>query len=105
MQRLGHIGAAVVDDDLLRLFRDRHSQTVVKAHLLQIGPQKALIYIQVEEAGLDHFHLGKHIRACAFIFRRKSFCHIIRDHKGRLMITLCTCHGTVALIFAEVGAV
>ena len=52
MQGLCHIGAAVVDDDLFRLFRKGHSQTLVLTHLLQVGLQKALVHIQIQEAGL-----------------------------------------------------
>ena len=105
MQGLGHIGTAVVDDDLLRLFRKRHAETIVRAHLLQVRLQKALFHIQIQETGLDDLHLGKYRGTCAVIFGREGPGNVVSDHKGRFAVALCTCHGTVALIFAEVRAV
>ena len=57
MQRLGHIGSAVVDDDLFRLFGKRHAEPAVGFHFVQIRLEETFLDIQVQKAGLYDFRL------------------------------------------------
>ncbi len=98
MQRLGHIRSAIVEHHHFAGFRMRHAEFVALLHLLQIIPQELLAYIQVDKARLYNRHILKYRRI------RKLCRHIIRNHKGRLVILLGSGHCAVALVFRKVRA-
>ncbi len=97
VERFGHIGAAVVQDDGLRLLRQGHAEPLVLLHALQIIADEVPAEPEVEESRSDHRHLGETGLALQLLSDR------LGDVQGRRMVPLGTGHGTVALIFTEVG--
>ena len=99
MKRLGHIGSAVVNDDLLRRICLGHSKPLVSSHLCQVSGKKFRGQLQVQEARADCVHTLKSIASV------KHVRNILRDLQRSLMILFCPRHRTVALVFTQVRTV
>ena len=61
MQRFCHVGAAVVDNDLLGMFGLLQTEFFICLHALLIGEQKCLTDLQVQESGGYCHHFGKYL--------------------------------------------
>ena len=61
MQGLGHIGAAVIQDDPGRSLLRGHAETVRVFHLHQISGQEGFPYLQIDETGTYHLYRGEHL--------------------------------------------
>ena len=96
---LGHIGAAVVDDNGAGLSLRLQAEAVASGHPIQVGGDIIRGQLQIQEAGLDGVHGGKG-RAAAQLFGH-GLGNLDRGPVGGLGGG----HGAVALIFSEVGPV
>ena len=96
---LGHVGAAVIDDDGLRFFGRADPEPFPAPHPLQVIRQECPGKLHIDKAGIHCSDLLKHL------VPRKLPHHVVRDPDGRLLIELRPGHGTVALVFAEVRPV
>ena len=99
VQRLGHVGSAVVYDHGAGLRITRNAEARHGTGLLQILCQESGGQPQIQEARRDGLNLGK----CRVV--RQMHSHVVCDLNGRLVVGLCRGHRAVALVLAEVGPV
>ena len=99
MERLGHIGSAVVQDDRCGLFRELQSELLFLPHLCEVGSQKLLPDPEIQKAGLYGFH-GRKDRGV-----RELRGYVRRDHDRCFMVSFGAGHRPVALVFAQIGTV
>ena len=99
MKRLRHIGTAVVNNDLFHLFRLLQTEFLCSTHFPQIIPHKGLLHFHIQETRRHCSHLRKHVALV------KLLCHLLGDHKRRLMVFLRTGHGAVTLILTKIRPV
>ena len=102
MERLCHVGPAVIHDNSLRLLRCFQSQLICPGHGTRILCQKLLGQFQVDETRHHSHCLGKNRVGAA---GDQMFHHLVRYINGLLLICLSRCHGTVALVLTQVGTV
>ena len=95
---LRHIRSAVVQNDRLRLLRERHSEFDRFGHFLQISPQPGFLHIQIDETGLYHGNILENIRIL------KLCRHILRNHERGLVVLPGAGHCPVALILGKIRA-
>ena len=99
MERLGHIGSAVVDEDRLGCAALLHSQLSVLPHLIQIACYIFIVQFDIDEAGLHYLH-----RQDAASPPHLGY-HVLGDHKGSFFVGPRSRHGAVALVLAQVRPV
>ena len=98
VQGLGHIGAAVVDDNGFALPGLFHAEIRCGAHLFQIPPQEIVAELQVQKAGhhgVDHGKIGG----------VQLLCHSLSNLNGGAFVLFGSSQRAVALVFAQVGTV
>ena len=98
MQRLGHVGPAIVHHNRARRLLLGHAQVFVRAHLLEPGAEILRRQAQVDKAGRHRLGLAE---GCMVQLRR----HLAGNGNGRLVIRLGRCQRAVALIFAQIRPV
>ena len=99
VKRLRHIGAAVVNHNLLRRLWHLQPKLLISPHAAQIIPHESLRNLHIQKA-----------RRCRCHFRKNRTLlqpagYILRDHKRRFMIFLRSCHSAVTLILAQIRSV
>ena len=99
MERLRHIGPAVVDHDLLFLLRRLQAELRLRRHGLYHLQQIRFGKLQIQEARRHRCRLAEHPAAL------QLFCNFPCNGNGRFFVLFCPGHGAVALVFAKVGAV
>ena len=99
MQRLCHIGTAIVDHDGLGMCRRLQTKLLAGAHFIQIIADKSLLHFQVQESRCHCIHLRKHVLCL------QDGSHVPGDHDGRFVVLLGSRQCAVALIFTQIGAV
>ena len=99
MQRFCHIGTAIVNDNGSGMLFHIHSQPFISSHIIQICRHIIRGKLQIDKSRLHYIHRFK---ASAVLHLRR---YILRNHKRRFLIFLCSRHSPVALIFAQVRPV
>ncbi len=99
MERFRHICPAVVNHNFLRFIGRFQPELRLFPHLFYLFQEKGSGDFQVQETGS---HRGGLLKYPAL---RQARRHIPCDHHGRFPIFLRPCHGAVALIFTQIGAV
>ena len=99
MERLGHIGAAIVEHNGLGRSLRLHAEGRRGGHTRHIVPQNRRAHRQVEEAGLYRLHL------CEHRFPLELLSHSFRQLQRRTVRLLGCRHGAIALIFAQIRAI
>ena len=99
VQGLCHVRPAIVEHDAAGLALTGHAEALALAHLLQMGGQICRLHTQVDEAGL--YGLGRGKDAAVL----QAVDNVLRNDERGFVVLLCGGHGTVALKFAQIGAV
>ena len=99
VERLGHVRAAVVEDDGARVCVRLHAEAVARLHLAQELRQILARELQVQKAGVHGLDRFKHLAV------RQLFADRRCDLDGRFVIGFGSGHRAVALKFAQVGPV
>ena len=98
MQRLGNVRSAVIYNHHVGLGFLK-SEVCIRRHSDHIIADKIITQIKIQKSRRYSFNLGKYM--AAFKLSR----HILGYLHRRLVMTLCSCHGSVTLVFAQVGSV
>ena len=98
VQRLCHVGSAVVHHQGLALPGFGNAQTGGGAHLLQVACQKFVAYIQIQKSGHHSLNHGK-VRGL------ELFSHSVGNLNGSALVLLGSRQGAVALELAQIRPV
>ena len=98
VQRLCHIGSAVVNHDGLAFAGFFNAKIRFQTHFFQIILQKCIGKVQIQKAGHNGFDLGKIVAV--------QLCgNLLCDLNGGALIYLGSSQCAVALVLAQVGTV
>ena len=99
VNRLGHVGSAVIQNDFLGAVRLFHAHPLAAGHLIHIFRQKLSGQTDVDKSRIYRLH-GREQGAAGKLCR-----HILRNHNGSLPVCLRRRHGAVTLIFTQIRSV
>ena len=99
MERLCHIGAAIIQHNFLCLFWHLQPEFLILNHAVQIFLQKNRADFQIQKSRRHCIHFFEYPAA----FQR--FRHLLCDHNGRFLIALRPGHRPIALVFAQIRTI